>query len=255
MNRHDSVLVARRSSGKSAEYGLLRTNGEQLVPFIYHSVVPVAASGSDLWIASFTENGNEHFHLYHADGTRWSDTAWDFYAYEGNTLKLKSGASAYQGVLREREIEWTAWSTSYPIGLHALTVNFDEAALKRLPPAETLDEIGASAADYLRYLFVTRQHPDNSLLPEESKAEVLADYRYLSCRLVSAEISRIKVLETNGLPSYLVQMQVKYQVTDENGGIRDVIRTSMLLTLTRSTSGALTYSSFTDSRMNAAGAV
>ena len=28
----DSVLIARRSAGKSAEYGLIRTNGEQLVP-------------------------------------------------------------------------------------------------------------------------------------------------------------------------------------------------------------------------------
>ena len=251
----DSVLVARRSSGRFASYGLIRTNGEQLVPFIYQSVVPVAASGSDLWVASFAENGKDYFHLYHADGTRWSDTAWDSYTYEDDVLTLESGADKYQGVLQGGQIEWTALSTSYPVGLHTLTVDFDETELKHLPPADILNEIGNASADYLRYLFITKQHPDKSLLPEESKAEVLVDYRYISTRLVTAEISRIKTLETDGLPAYLVQMQVKYQVTDEHGGIEDVIHTAMMLKLTRSASGTLTYSSFTDSQMNAAGGI
>lgn len=251
----DSVLIARRGDGKSAAFGLIRTSGEQLVPFIYHSIVPVAASGSDLWIASFYENDQQRFHLYHADGTRWSDTAWDSCSYENGMLLLETGASRWQGALDGQHIGWTDWHTVYPVGLHTLTVDFDEAELKRLPPAETLSDIGEAAAGYLRYLFITRQHPDKTMLPEESKAEVLVDYRYISCRLVSAKISRIKVLETKGLPSYLVQMQIRYQRPNAESEIGETVDTAMMLTLTRSTSGALTYSSFTDSQMGAVGGV
>lgn len=247
----DSVLIARRNDSKSENLGLIWTNGEQLVPFIYQSIIPVAASNSDLWIASFTENEKQYYHLYHADGTRWSDTAWDDYSYEGGTLTLQCGECCRKGILRDQRIEWTDWQMVYPIGLHTLTVDLDETELKRLPPAETLSDIGEAAAAYLRYLFITKQPPEDSLLPQENSEKVRVDYRYISCRLVSAEISRIKVLETDGLPSYLVQMQVKYQDMDGN----DVIRTSMLLTLTRNAAGALTYSDFRDSQMSAAGAV
>ena len=251
----DSVLIARRSAGKSAEYGLIRTNGEQLVPFIYHSIVPVAASGSDLWIASFEENGRERVHLYHADGTRWSDTAWDSCSYEDGMLLLETGGNRWLGALNGQHIGWTEWHTAYPVGLHTLTLDFSEAELKRLPSADVLTDIGEAAAGYLRYLFITKQHPDKTMLPEESKSEVLMDYHYISCRLVSAKISRIKALETDGLPSYLVQMQVRYQRPTAESSIGDTIDTSMMLTLTRSTTGTLTYSSFTDSQMNAAGGI
>lgn len=250
----DSVLIARRSSGKTAEFGLIRTNGEQLVPFIYHSIIPVAATDSDLWIAAFTENGKQRFHLYHADGTRWSDTPWDSYSYNDGVISLSSGTNRRRGALKNRRIEWIEWETDYPIGLHTMTAAFDEAELKRLPSAETLSDIGEAAADYLRYLFITRQHPEESLVAEENRAGILVDYRYLSCRFLSAEISRIKECETEGLPSYLVQIQVKYQATDENDVITDTVRTAMMLTLTRSTNGALVYSSFNDSQMDAAGA-
>ena len=251
----DSVLIARRSEGKATEFGLLRTNGELLVPFIYQSIVPVAAADSDLWIAAFTESGKQHYHLYHADGTRWSDTAWDSCAYENGMLTLEAGSSRWKGRLKEKRIEWSEWSKAYSVGLHTLTVECDEAKLKHLPPAETLSEIGESAAAYLRYLFITRQHPAKTLIPEESRGEILVDYRYISCRLVSAEISRIKVRETDGLPSYLVQMQVRYQIADDNGAVSDVVQTAMMLTLTRSASGALTYSGFQDAQMHAVGVI
>lgn len=250
----DSVLIARRSSGKTAEFGLIRTNGEQLVPFIYHSIVPVAAADSDLWIAAFTENGKQRFHLYHADGSRWSDIPWDSYSYDEGILTLSSGTNRRRGALKNQRIEWLDWKTDYPVGLHTLTADFDETEMKRLPSAETLSDIGQASAAFLRYLFITRQHPDETLVAEENRAGILVDYRYLSCRFVSAEISRIKVRETDGLPSYLVQLQVRYQITDENDVITDTVKTAMMLTLTRNTTGALVYSSFTDSQMNAAGA-
>ena len=251
----DSVLIARKNGSKSNAYGLIRTNGEPLVAFIYHSITQAAAANPDLWIAVFEENGRQYYHLYHADGTRWSDTAWDACNYTGGTLTLESGSSRREGVLHDRSIEWTDWQTEYPVGLHALTVGFDEAALKRLPPVETLDDIGEASAAYLRYLFITKQ-PDASMMPQENSAGLRTDYRYISCRLVSAEISRVKALETEGLPSYFVQMQVKYQVLNSTGGIEDVIRTSMQLTLTRNAStGALTYTGFSDAQMRATGAV
>ena len=251
----DSVLIARRNDSKNDNIGLIRTNGEQIVPFIYQSIVPVAASNSDLWIASFTENGKQYYHLYHADGSRWSDTAWDSYSYENGALTLQSGECCRKGTLQGQHIEWTEWYTVYPVGLHTLSVALDESELKRLPPAETIADIGEASAAYLRYLFVTKQPPDDALMPQENSETVRTDYRYISTRLVSAEISRIKEIETEDLPAYLVQMQVEYHVTSKSGGIQDDIRTSMLLTLKRSANGALIYTDFRDSQMSAAGTV
>lgn len=265
----DSVLIARPSDSKYDQIGMIRTNGEQLVPFIYQSIVPVAASNSDLWIASFTEQNKTYYHLYHADGTRWSDQAWESYSYEEGTLLLEAEKGSQKGILRNQQIEWTDWQTAYPVGLHTLTMNLDEMKLKKLPSVETLSDIGETSAAYLRYLFVTKQQPDDTLLSPETSHEICVGARYDSCRLVSAEISRIKPLETEGLPSYLVQMQVKYQVMNskynlsENrqiqekyqnqSGIAETIHTSMLLTLTRNASGALIYTGFRDSQMSAAG--
>ncbi len=270
----DSVLIARPSESKSDQIGLLRTNGEQLVPFIYQSIVPVAASNSDLWLAAFTENNKIYYHLYHADGTRWSDKAWDSYSYEEGMLTLESGKCRRKGKLHDQQIEWTEWHTAYPVGLHMLTMDLDEIELKNMPSAEILSDIGETAAAYLRYLFVTKQQPDDTLLSPENSHEICVGSRYESCRLVSADISRIKTLETEGLPSYLVQIQVKYQIMDSKndllekpfyedrklqekyqnqGGILETVQTSMLLTLTRNASGALTYSGFRDSQMYATG--
>lgn len=238
----DTVLIARRNDGKTDRHGLIRISGEQLVPFLYHNFVYVGSSDPELWIASFEEEGAEHYHLYREDGSRWSDIAWDECSYENGLLSLAKGSDRLEGVPEKAGIRWTHWHTEYPVGLHRLVMDFDEAALKQLPPAETLSRLGETAANYLVYLFVTKRPPD-----QESRT----NYSYASCRLNSAKISRIRQREADGLPSYFIQMQVRYQ-RQENGS-SEYIDTAMELILTRDSAGAFTIGGFNDLQKNAAG--
>lgn len=247
----DTVLIARRNNGKADQFCLIRTNGEQLVPFLYSSIALADNTEPDLWIARFTENDASYVHLYHADGTRWSDTAWESCSYSGGVLAVALGNEQRQGVLRDGRIEWQSRYAEYPIGLHKLVMEQTDMQRAQLPSAETLSQLGEVSAAFLRYLFVTHIAPDASLISSENTAEIRVDYRYLSCRLVSAEISRVKQRKTEGLPSYLVQIQMAYQRNADDGTL-ERIETALELVITQNASGAYTYSSFTDSQMNAA---
>lgn len=247
----DTVLIARRNDGKADHFCLINTTGEQLVPFLYSSVVLADTAEPDLWIASFTENDTPYVHLYHADGTRWSDTAWETYSYEDGMLSVSLGTEQRQGILREGKIEWQSRYAEYHVGLHKLVSEQTDMQRAQLPPIDTVSQLGEAAAAFLRYLFVTRVAPEAFLISSENLSEIRVDYRYLSCRLVSAEISRIKIRQTDGLPSYLVQMQVVYQ-RDADDGSMERIETAMELVITQNASGAYTYSSFSDAQMNAA---
>lgn len=246
----DTVLIARRSDGKQDRFGMIRTNGELMVPFLYTSIVPAASGFSDVWIANFTENDRSYCHLYHADGTRWSDTAWENCQFEDGTLYADVGKEHYEGEFAAQGIVWQNWETEYPVGLHKLTMQFDAPALRRMPQISTLQELGETAASYLRYLFVTHQTPDATMLSEEENAPLRNAYRYVNCRLRSAEIVRIKRREAGGLPSYIVQMHVVYE-RQETGESLEVIETAMLLTVSRNTDGAYIYSGFADAQRNA----
>lgn len=243
----DAVLIARYSDGKTDRFGLITANGAQLVPFLYTSISLADPTEPDLWFARFTENGRECCHLYHADGTRWSDTAWESCTFESGLLSVSQGYDVREGRLRDGRISWISRRTEYPVGLHRLILELDEQELRQLPSAETVSQLSEAAAEFLRYLFVTQQAPDGLQGNAENSA---AEYR--SCRLISAEISRIKLRQTDGLPSYLVQMQVDYQRTEDDGTM-ECIRTAMELTLTQNAAGAVTYTDFADAQMNAAG--
>lgn len=247
----DTVLIARRNDGKADHFCLIRTNGEQLVPFLYSSVALADTAEPDLWVASFTENDTPYVHLYHADGSRWSDTAWETYSYADGILSVTLGTEQRQGILQDGRIVWQSRYAEYPVGLHKLVSEQTDMQRAQLPPIDTLSQLGEASAAFLRYLFVTRTTPDAFLISGENTAEIRVDYRYLSCRLVSAEISRIKIRKTDGLPSYLVQMQVVYQRTEDDGGM-ERIQTAMELVITQNAAGAYTYSSFSDAQMNAA---
>ena len=247
----DSVLIAKRSGDKSDLYGLIRTNGEIIVPFLYRSFYQADNTGVDLWFGSFEENGKQQYHLYRADGTRRSDTAWDSCSYSEGVLTLGSGANRWEAIPTDTGIRLKSWHTEYPVGLHSLVTDFDETALAHLPDADTLMRLGETAADYLSYLFVTKKPPDASQISAESVSAIRVDLRYISCRLSAAEISRIRILENDGLPSYLVQMKVRYQRPADDGTV-SVVDTAMLLTVNRNTAGDFTYSAFSDLQMNAA---
>ncbi|MBR3419829.1 MAG: hypothetical protein IKG82_14170 [Oscillospiraceae bacterium] len=53
----DSVLIARRGDSRSDKIGLIRTNGELLVPFLYQSIAPADAQDTNVWLATMQENG------------------------------------------------------------------------------------------------------------------------------------------------------------------------------------------------------
>lgn len=247
----DTVLIARRNDGKADHFGLIRTNGEQLVPFLYTSVMLADSAEPDLWLARFTENDAQYVHLYHADGTRWSDTAWEICTYGDGSLSVAAGNERRQGVLREGSIRWQSWYAEYPVGLHQLVMAQDNIQTAQLPPISVLSQLGEASAEFLRYLFVTKTAPEAFPISAENMADIRVDYRYPSGRLVSAEVSRVKIRETDGLPSYLVQIQVVYQRTADDGK-QERIETAMELVITRNAAGAYTYSSFSDSQMNAA---
>lgn len=248
----DTVLIARQNNGRTDRYGLIGINGEQLMPFLYKNFSYAGSSNPELWIAEFEENGQIHYHLYREDGTRWSDIAWDECRFEEGILYVSVGKDQLQGIPEKTGIRWTRWYTEYPVGLHELVMEFDEAELEQLPPADTLKRLGESAADFLNYLFVSKKAPDASLISAEDGDEILAEERYRSCRLGKASVSRIQQRVTEGLPSYFVQIQVSYQrQISENTSV--YINTAMELIMTRNSAGNFTFGGFTDTQMNAAG--
>ena len=249
----DSVLIARRDDSKAVRIGLIRTNGEILVPFLYQSIDSADKQDTNVWLAAFQENGRTCYHIYKADGTRWMNETWDSCTYQDGILDAEKGTNRYQCRLTHAGIEWLARYEEYPVGLHKLVMDLDNRELERLPDGETMTELGESAAYYLRYLFAMGTEPDDTMLNTENTSALRAAPRYRGCRLQTAEISRIKQLKTDGMPAYLMQIQVTYQRTDaENGPER--IRTAMTLTVNRNAAGAYVYSSFSDAqRMAAAG--
>ncbi len=248
----DTVLIARRDDSKAVRIGLISAAGEILVPFLYQSMDPADKQDTNVWLAAFQEGGKTCYHIYRADGTRWMNETWDSCVYQDGILDVAKGANRYQCRLTHAGIEWLARYEEYPVGLHKLVMDLDSRELERLPDGQTLTGLGESAAYYLRYLFAMGTEPDNTMLDTENAAALRAAPHYRGCRLQTAEISRIKQLKTDGLPSYLMQMQVTYQRTDAERG-QEKIRTAMTLTVSCDADGAYMYSSFSDAQRIAAG--
>ena len=248
----DTVLIARRGENKSDRIGLIRTNGELLVPFLYQSIAPADPQDTNVWLATLQENGRTCYHLYKADGTFWMDETWDSAEYHDGILDAVKGTNRYQCRLTRGGIEWLSRYEEFPVGLNKLVMDLDSGELSRLPDVQTLSGLGECAAYYLRYLFAMGDKPDDSVTDTENAASLYARARYDGCRLQTAEISRIRPLETDGLPAYLVQIQVTY-VRKDADGTPAKIRTALMLKVSRSASGGYIYNSFSDSQMIAAG--
>ena len=247
----DTVLIARRNDGTIDSFGLIRISGEQLVPFLYSSFEP---KGTDFWVAALTENGQRKYHLYQSDGTRWADESWDSAELTNGILTVTLGNSSYTGRLSGRRIVWTDIHEEYPVSLYTLTMNLNETRLRNLPSADTLHRLGKAAADYLEYLFITREEPDPAYMSAENRNEVLAANLYKGCQLKDAEISRITVRDTDSYPEYLVQMQVRFRELDYDGEVR-LVRTAITLKLTRNAAGDFVYTGCSDTRLKAAAGI
>lgn len=246
----DSVLIARRGGGENDRFGLLGTNGDLIVPLIYSSFHQIA---DDIWAAEITEGSRERYHLYHGDGTRWQDISWDTCTYENDLLTLTAGHNVFNYAVEGGRLRRERWYSEHAVGLHNVRMEFDAGALRSCPEDEVLLSLGNAAADYLNYLFLTGEAPDSALLTAENPAELKVGYRYRSCTLATANVSRLKLLQTGGYPTYLMQLQVTYKRNHTEGN-PEVVNTAMYLTVSRNAAGAYTYSGFTDTQMAAVSA-
>ncbi|MBQ8920951.1 MAG: hypothetical protein IJ060_02175 [Oscillospiraceae bacterium] len=247
----DSVLIARRNDGREDRFGLLRTNGEQLVPFLYNAF---EQKETDLWVASLTENGVPKYHLYHSDGTRWINRSWDSVSLAGDALTVTEGESTYTGRLSAQagRIIWDDWHAVFPVGLYKLTMNLDAQRLRALPAEDVLTHLGAASAEYLEYLFITREAPEDARISAENSSEIRAAHAYAGCQLKEADITRISVQQTETFPVYTVWMIVQYHELNSSGEAQTV-RTGMTLRISRNAMGDYTYFGFTDARTAASG--
>ncbi len=246
----DSVFIARPESGADG-CGLLSAEGEQLTPYFYDSFEKLE---KDLWVGKRTENEQTEYHLYREDGTRRMNIAWDNFTYEDKLLTLGRGTGEFAYSYEDGQLIRESFRTQRNVGTKPLRMNFSGERLSAMPDSETLFGICAAAADYLSYLFVTNVPPDPGLLSAQDPASLRVGYRYENCSLKSAEIIRLKVLEGEGFPAYLLQIQARYErPAREDGNAGQTVETAMLLTLSRNAAGAYTYSGFTDLRAEAEG--
>lgn len=246
----DTVLIARKGGGDNDRYGLLQTNGDLIVPLIYTSFHQIA---DDIWAAEISEGSREQYHLYHADGTRWQDAAWDTCTYTDGLLTLTSGRNIFTFTVGDGALHRQSWYSEHDVGLHTVRMQFSEAQLGRFPADDVLLSLGDSAAKYLNYLFLGGDAPDSALISAEDPAAVKVGYRYTNCTLATANVSRLLTLQTGGYPSYLMQIQVTYKRSLAEGK-SEIVNTAMYLTITRNAAGAYTYSGFTDTQMAASSA-
>ena len=242
------VLIASGRTADGTRSGLIRTNGDLLIPLIYSSIERKAP---DLWVAFFRENGAARYHIYHDDGTRWTDVAWERCEAEGNTLTLGRDADYVKNRLDNGKLIRTAWHSEHKAGLHLLTMDFNAAQLAAAPDPETLTRLGDAAAAYLIYLFIDRKTINPVLLSGDDTASLLAADSYKNCVLRKARAERLQIMETTGFPTYDLTMKVSYRRTGEDGQSED-IETGMRLILSRNAAGAFTYSGFSDPQRKAA---
>lgn len=239
---NDDVLIAKRQAAEGTRSGLIRTNGELLVPFLYRSIEPV---NENLWVAELDEGGQTAYHLYRGDGTRWTDVAWESCETdsEGNAV-LSAGRRALTVRFRDGKTERTSWHSLHAVGLHDLRLDFDTVQLAALPDSETLLRLGDAAAAFLTYLFIDDKQIDASLFSGEDPDALNAAPRYQRCFLQKASVSRVRLQETAGFPTYLMQIQVSYSY--EGGAEKQQVDTAMDLTVSRNAAGGYTYSGFSD---------
>ncbi len=247
-----NVLIARDGSGANDRYGLLGIDGNLLAPLIYTSFQQIA---DGIWAAELTETGRtgEQYHLYRDDGTRWQDAVWDTCTYEDGMLTLTNKQNRFTYAVSEPDWQLQAWYSEHAVGLHTVRMEWDAAQLAELPmrDAQVLLALGEASADYLTYLFLTGEAPDASLLSAEDTASLRVGYRYRSCTLASAEISRIALIRAEGYPAYSVRMNVTYR-RDHSDADPELVNTVMFLTVSRNAAGEYTYSGFTDAQALAA---
>lgn len=236
-------LLAARKTGGDKSCGIITADGEQLTPFLYHSMEKIMP---DVWKALLTGKETK-LHLYHADGTRWAERAWDSCTVRDGQLFLTDGRMAAAVTPEQQRLRLNSWHSEHAVGLHTLTADFSAEALENMPDMDTLEMLGDTAAAYLVYLFVTPETPPEISAFSGNFSELLVSDLYQNCTFETGEITEIREQETEGFPAYDMRILVHYAGIGADSQ-RHRYDTAMNLTITRNASGAYTYSQFEDIR-------
>lgn len=237
-------LLAAQRNDRSRCYGLITADGEQLTPFLYHSLDEIMP---DVWRGVLAGDA-DRIHLYRKDGTRWAERAWDSCEVSDGQLRMKDDTVQTVYLPEQRGLHLLSYEAEFPVGLHKLKISFGREMLKTLPEEDVLTRLGEAAADYLEYLFVAPDTPpDASLFGSESNALGVSNL-YRGSAYVSGEISRIFTEQgDDGFPAYQLLMPIQYAVTDEMRQRRQY-STAIRLTVSRNSAGMYTYTDFEDVR-------
>jgi len=236
-----NLLSARKNDGDSS-CGIITADGEQLTPLLYRNMEKILP---DVWKAVLIGKENK-VHLYHADGTRWADRAWDTCDVRDGRLILRDGNTEAVAIPEQNRIRLLSWHAEHPVGLHTLTADFSDDRLNPMPDSDTFAALGETASALLEYLFVSPEKPRAAQYSSDLTA--LADAAlYQGCTYENGVIDRITEEQTGGFPAYTMHLLVQYAGVGSDSQ-RHRYTTAIDLTVSRNASGAYTYSDFEDIR-------
>lgn len=246
---NDTTLIAREGTGTKRLYGLIDHKGGLLVPYVYSDFAWLEEC--DLWIAQLEESeaGQTVYHLYNTDSTLCSPTAWNDCEVENGVLTLTAGTTVCTAIHVGNTLVYQSRYSEHSVGTKKLTMQLPQQTLAKLHTVETAAALGDAAAAFLNYLFVSPDTPlDVSLLGSETPSALLVGADYANCRLQTATVTRIVPIDTDGFPTYRVEMQICYSTEEETE-----IFTAMTLTLAQNANGIFAYTAFSDRRAEIAG--
>ncbi len=242
---NNTMLIAKSAAGSARRYSIIDNKGDTLVPPVYSDFTLL--DEQQLWVAALADTEPQQYHLYDTEGQLCSMTAWDSCSVEGDMLLLTHGNDRCTADNSPEGLRFYSHYSEHAVGLRKLAVELNRAALEKLYTPRTANALGDAAANYLSYLFVTPDTPlDNALIGSEDPSSLLVSSRYNGCRLQSAAVRHIILLQTDGLPAYRLQIQVRYAPITAGNDASRTVTTAMLLTVAQNANGDFVYTAFSD---------
>ncbi len=242
---NDTMLIAKEGVGTARRYGIIDNKGDTLVPYVYSDFTLL--DSLHLWVATLADTEQTQYHLYDANGSLCSMTAWESCSPEGDLLYLTNGNDNYTAVYSADGLQFRTHHSEHSVGLRKLTMALNRSTLERLYTPQTANALGDAAAAYLSYLFVTPDTPlDNAVIGSEDPSSLLVSSRYSGCRLQSAVVKRVLPLQTEGLPAYSICIQVRYAPVSAGNDASRAVTTAMFLQVAQNANGDFVYTAFSD---------
>lgn len=242
---NDTMLIAKSGAGDTRRYGIIDNKGDTLVPAVYSDFDSLDAL--PLWMATLADTEPPQYHLYDSAGQLCFMSAWDSCTVDGTTLSLTQGSSRILVDYTQDGLQLRSHYSEHSVGLRKLTVDLNRSAIEKLYTSQTATALGDAAANYLSYLFITPDTPlDSALIGSENPSSLLVGSRYSGYRMQSATIKHIVLVQSEGLPAYRLQIQVRYSPIAAGNDTSKSISTAMLLTVAQNANGDFIYTAFSD---------